>query len=97
MPRSAPSCTGAWQKSRLYDSGFVVDCRQRQERSGAQETMTQSLRWTSADLELFPDDGKRYEIIDGDLYVSKQPSWAHQLMCFGIGVPLDGWSRETCA
>jgi Uma2 family endonuclease len=59
--------------------------------------MTQSLRWTSADLDLFPDDGKRYEIIDGELYVSKQPSWEHQLICFGIGVPLDGWSRETGA
>lgn len=30
-------------------------------------------RWTSADLELMPDDGKRYEIIVGELYVSKQP------------------------
>jgi hypothetical protein len=28
--------------------------------------MAQSLRWTSADLELLPDDGKRYEIIDGE-------------------------------
>ena len=27
--------------------------------------------WTSKDLELFPkNDGKRYEIIDGELYVS---------------------------
>jgi hypothetical protein len=32
-----------------------------------------SLSWTSKDLELLPDDGKRYEIIDGELYVSKQP------------------------
>ncbi len=36
--------------------------------------MTESLlRWTSADLETLPDDGKRYEIIAGELYVSTQP------------------------
>lgn len=40
--------------------------------------MRQSVRFTSADLELFPDDGKRYEIIHGELYVSPQPSWEHQ-------------------
>jgi Uma2 family endonuclease len=25
-----------------------------------------------------PDDGNRYEVIDGELYVSPPPSWAHQ-------------------
>lgn len=39
------------------------------------------LRWTSADLEVLPDDGKRYEIIDGELYVSTQPHWQHQFAC----------------
>ena len=59
--------------------------------------MSQSVRFTSADLESFPDDGKRYEIIDGELYVSKQPSWQHQMMCVGILVPLELWSRATGA
>ncbi|HWQ15745.1 MAG TPA: hypothetical protein VNL77_23290 [Roseiflexaceae bacterium] len=40
-------------------------------------TPAPELRWTSADLEAFPDNGKRYEIIDGELYVSKQPDWYH--------------------
>ena len=40
-----------------------------------------TLRWTSHDLEGFPEDGKRYEIIDGELYVSKQPHWEHQFVC----------------
>lgn len=26
-------------------------------------------RWTTADLDLFPNDGKRYEIIDKELFV----------------------------
>jgi len=42
--------------------------------------MTSSLRWISADLEAMPDDGKRYEIIDGDLQVSKQLHYYHQLV-----------------
>lgn len=30
--------------------------------------MTTTLLWTSGDLEALADDGKRYEIIDGELY-----------------------------
>jgi hypothetical protein len=30
--------------------------------------MTQTRHWTSADLDQFPDDGKRYEIIAGELF-----------------------------
>jgi len=54
-----------------------------------------TLRWTSADLEFLPDDGKRYEIIDGELYVSRQPSWPHQRVCLRLGGALDVWSQET--
>lgn len=57
--------------------------------------MTNTLRWTSADLELMPDDGKRYEIVEGDLYVSKQPHWHHQVTCGRVFTQLDLWSRTT--
>lgn len=59
--------------------------------------MTRSVPWTSADLELFPDDGKRYEIVDGELFVSKQSDWNHQLICLRLGAALDHWSSETVA
>jgi len=55
------------------------------------------LRWTSQDLESLPDDGKRYEIIDGELYVSKQPNWYHQHVCLRLGGLLDAWSLQTKA
>jgi len=58
-------------------------------------TSTTETRWTSADLEAFPDDGKRYEIIDGELHVSKQPNWHHQMACTLIGSYLSIWSRES--
>ena len=56
--------------------------------------MSSSLRWTSADLEVMPEDGKRYEIIDGELYVSKQPHFHHQYTCTEISRQLGNWSKE---
>jgi Uma2 family endonuclease len=51
--------------------------------------MSTAQRYTSADLLAFPDnDGKRYEIIAGDLHVSKQPHAYHQLVCFQLGFEL---------
>jgi Uma2 family endonuclease len=50
---------------------------------------------TSADLANFPDDGKRREIIDGELYVSTQPHWYHQVLCARFGRFLDTWSDEA--
>ena len=46
--------------------------------------MTTTPRFTSADLDAFPDDGKRYEIIDGELHVSKQPHLYHQVICSDV-------------
>ena len=54
-----------------------------------------ALRWTSSDLALLPGDGKRYEIIDGDLYVSRQPHLYHQAICVELSSVLHRWSRET--
>ena len=34
--------------------------------------------WTVDDLATLPDDGNRYEIIDGELLVTPAPSWRHQ-------------------
>ncbi len=54
-----------------------------------------TIRWTSQDLEILPDDNNRYEIIDGELYVSKQPHAHHQLVCSRIWELLQIWSRQT--
>lgn len=55
------------------------------------------LLWTSRDLEMMPDDGKRYEIVDGELYVSKQPHYHHQHLCLRLGGLLDTWCLQTGA
>jgi Uma2 family endonuclease len=54
---------------------------------------SQSVRWTSADLAAFPDNGKRYEIINGELFVERQPHWYHQRACTNITVELEIWNR----
>ncbi|WP_026369239.1 Uma2 family endonuclease [Kallotenue papyrolyticum] len=59
--------------------------------------MSTTLRWTSADFAALPDDGKRDEIIDGDLYVSRQPHWHHQFVCLRLGRFLDEWNEQTKA
>ena len=34
--------------------------------------------WTLADLERLPDDGNKYELVDGELFVTPAPSPAHE-------------------
>lgn len=48
--------------------------------------------FTVADLEAMPDDGNRYELIDGALIVSPAPSWEHQEMSATLYVDL----RASC-
>jgi Uma2 family endonuclease len=60
--------------------------------------MSTPLRYTSRDLEALPDvDGVRYEIIDGDLQVSKQPHWHHQFACGEVYRALQGWNDRSGA
>jgi Uma2 family endonuclease len=52
--------------------------------------------WTSADLELLPDrEGWRYEIIDGELLVSKLPHAFHQAVCAEVGAALVNWNQDA--
>jgi Uma2 family endonuclease len=59
--------------------------------------MSTKVRFTSGDLEGLPDrlDDTRYELIDGELYVSRQPHWNHQRLGFVLGFELEVWDRRT--
>jgi Uma2 family endonuclease len=55
--------------------------------------------WTIADVERIPQplDDTRYELIDGELYVSTQPNWRHQCVGTKIAAMLDTWSTAANA
>ena len=58
--------------------------------------MTVTSHWTIADLDYnLTQQGDRYEIFSGELYVSKQPRCYHQRVCFKIGNQLEAWNDET--
>ena len=58
--------------------------------------MSISARFTSKDLERLPDiAGIRYEIVDGDLFASKQPHWHHQYASDGAVRALQDWNDRT--
>ena len=41
-------------------------------------TQASTKRWTRAELDSLPEDGNRYEIVDGELFVSPAPRIRHQ-------------------
>ena len=59
--------------------------------------LANSLLWTTRDLEAMPDDGgwKRYEIIDGELSMTRAPHLFHQGAASRLHIRLGVWSEET--
>lgn len=51
--------------------------------------------WRSSDLELMPENGIRYEIVNGELLMSKSPHWHHQRTASKIFRVLDEWSEKS--
>ncbi|HEX9221071.1 MAG TPA: Uma2 family endonuclease [Gemmatimonadaceae bacterium] len=51
--------------------------------------------WTYEMLQTLPDDGSRYEIIDGELLVSPAPIWNHQGVLWKLVVLLDPYLARS--
>ena len=104
IPETSPAnplSGDAWCGSRPHErlgvrsNGVNCDTCYSEQEWSSWEKMSVIRRFTSADLELFPEnDGKRYEIIDGELYVSRQPHLYHQFVCDEILFRLQQWSNE---
>jgi Uma2 family endonuclease len=60
------------------------------------QVISTSRRWTTADLEALEyDEWNRYEIIDGDLFVTHAPHLNHQNSMGKIYAELLSWSKST--
>ena len=49
--------------------------------------------WTVDMLDALPDDGQRYEIIDGELFVTPSPSGTHQLVVGALHATLRAYLK----
>ncbi len=58
-------------------------------------SISEKVLWQVDDLEGLPDNGDRYEIIDGELFVSRSPHWEHQDAAGAIYTELRLWSQKT--
>jgi Uma2 family endonuclease len=52
-------------------------------------------RWTADMVRALPDDGNRYEVIDGELFVTPAPAWLHQRAVKGLFLRLEAYTRPT--
>lgn len=60
------------------------------------KTVNLGIRWTTADLEVLPDnEGISYEIIDGELFMTRAPHLNHQRTCGNIHFELKIWSNSA--
>ena len=51
--------------------------------------------WTVEMLDDLPDDGNRYELIDGELFVAPAPSDVHQLVIVSLVARLHAYLRQS--
>ena len=58
-------------------------------------TAAKKVRWTVDDLETLPETSDRFEIIDGDLHVTRAPHWKHQSVAGKVYAQLLTWSMES--
>lgn len=56
----------------------------------------EGVRWTIYDIEGLPqNEWTRYEIIDGELFITRCPHRRHQQVCGKIARQLDAWSESS--
>ncbi|MEM9807754.1 MAG: Uma2 family endonuclease [Cyanobacteria bacterium P01_D01_bin.56] len=58
-------------------------------------TAVNKVRWTIDDLETLPETSDRFEIVDGDLHVTRAPHWKHQDVAGAIYAELRAWSQKS--
>jgi Uma2 family endonuclease len=52
-------------------------------------------RWTAEQVRALPDDGKRYELVSGELVVTLSPAPLHQRVVAALVYRMDAYLRQT--
>ena len=60
-------------------------------------TQARRIKFTHEDYLLFPDDGRRHELVDGEHFVTPAPSMKHQKISRNLLYFLERHSRRTKA
>jgi Uma2 family endonuclease len=55
----------------------------------------QNAEWTAEMVRALPEDGKRYEVLDGELFVSPAPTYDHQRVVLALVRRLDPYVRTN--
>jgi hypothetical protein len=58
---------------------------------GSDEMKPAGVKLTYDDFLLFPDDGRRHELIDGEHYVTPSPNTKHQTVSMTLSILIGGW------
>ena len=53
------------------------------------------VKLTYDDFGLFPDDGRRHELIDGEHYVTPSPNRKHQKVSVNISLMIGNWLEQN--
>lgn len=53
-----------------------------------------SVRFKAGDIWDVPDDQYRYEVIDGELFMTPAPAWKHQEVLMNLSAQLHNWVRR---
>jgi Uma2 family endonuclease len=65
--------------------------------AGRVDTKPRPIKLTYEDYVSLPDDGRRYEILDGELVVSPSPTTRHQIVVRNLLLALGNWVRAKGA
>ena len=78
----------------MLTGGHLSFTRRAEHYMGMPETLE---RWTAERVRALPEDGKRYEVVDGELFVTPAPAFDHQRAVLELAVALRAYikGRDT--
>lgn len=63
--------------------------------SSIQPAVSEALKFTYSDYLLLPDNGKRYEILEGELLMSPSPNTKHQIVLLNLAAVLNSFVERN--